>query len=97
MVLTYKVKIEEYRQQATNKERRQTPHYNVRLVFIFSSQKLPLKRLEILWFYCLAGEIMSCVCTSLWEYNDFCLESFDSSKCLSELRANKEDLPRLST
>ena len=44
MVLKYKVKIEDYRQQTTNKERRQTAHYKVRLVFIFSSQKLPFEK-----------------------------------------------------
>ena len=44
MVLKYKVKIAEYRQQTMNKERRQTPHYKVRLVFIFSSQKLPFEK-----------------------------------------------------
>ena len=44
MALKYKVKIEDYRQQTTNKERRQTPHYKVRLVFIFSSQKLSFEK-----------------------------------------------------
>ena len=44
MVLKYKVKIEDYRQQTTNKERRQNPHYKVRFVFIFSSQKLPFEK-----------------------------------------------------
>ena len=44
MVLKYKVKIEDYRQQTTNKERRQTPHYKVRLVFVLSSQKLPFEK-----------------------------------------------------
>ena len=51
MVLKYKVKIADYRLQTTKKEPRQTPHYKVRLVFIFCSQKLPFERLEILWFY----------------------------------------------
>ena len=31
-----------------------------------------------------------------WEYDDFCLDSFDSSECLSEFRVSKEDLPRLA-
>ena len=46
MVPKYKVKIEDYRQQTTNKERRQTPHYKVRLVFIFSPQKLPFEKVR---------------------------------------------------
>ena len=44
MVLKYKVKIADYRLQTTKKEPRQTPHYKVRLVFIFSSQKLPFEK-----------------------------------------------------
>ena len=40
----YKVKIADYRQQTTKKEPKQTPHYKVRLVFIFSSQKLPFEK-----------------------------------------------------
>ena len=44
MVLKYKVKIADYIQQTTNKEQRQTPHYKVHLVFIFSSQKLPSEK-----------------------------------------------------
>ena len=43
MVLKYKVKIADYI-QTTKKEPRQTPHYKVRLVFIFSSQKLPFEK-----------------------------------------------------
>ena len=31
-----------------------------------------------------------------WEYDDFCLDSFDSNECLSEFRVNKEDLPHLA-
>ena len=31
-----------------------------------------------------------------WEYDCFCLDSFDSSECLTEFRVNKEDLPRLA-
>ena len=44
MVLKYKAKIADYRLQTTKKEPRQTPHYKVRLVFIFSSQKLPFEK-----------------------------------------------------
>ena len=44
MVLKYKVKIADYRPQTTKKEPRQTPHCKVRLVFIFSSQKLPFEK-----------------------------------------------------
>ena len=44
MVLKYKVKIADYRQQSTKKEPRQTPHYKDRLVFILSSQKLPFEK-----------------------------------------------------
>ena len=44
MVLKYKVKIAVYRQQTTKKEPRQTPHYKDRLVFTFSSQKLPFEK-----------------------------------------------------
>jgi hypothetical protein len=31
-----------------------------------------------------------------WEYDDFCLDSFDSNECITEFRVNKEDLPRLA-
>ena len=31
-----------------------------------------------------------------WEYDNFCLDSFDSSECLTEFRVSKEDLPRLA-
>ena len=44
MVLKYKVKIADYRLHTTKKEPRQTPHYKVLLVFIFSSQKLPFEK-----------------------------------------------------
>ena len=44
MVLKYKVKIADYGLQTTKKEPRKTLHYNVRLVFIFSSQKLPFEK-----------------------------------------------------
>ena len=33
---------------------------------------------------------------SYWEYDAFCLDSFDSSKYLTEFRVRKEDLPRLA-
>ena len=46
MVLKYKVKIADNRQQTTNKERRQTPHYKVRFVFIFSSHKPPFEKVR---------------------------------------------------
>lgn len=31
-----------------------------------------------------------------WEYDNFCLDSFDSSECLTEFRVSKEDLPHLA-
>ena len=31
-----------------------------------------------------------------WEYDCFCLDSFDASECLTEFRVNKEDIPRLA-
>ena len=31
-----------------------------------------------------------------WESDAFCLDSFDSSECLTEFRGSKEDLPRLA-
>ena len=31
-----------------------------------------------------------------WEYDGFCLDSFNSSECLTEFRVSKEDLPRLA-
>ena len=31
-----------------------------------------------------------------WECDCFCLDSFDSSECLTEFRVNNEDLPRLA-
>ena len=33
---------------------------------------------------------------SFWKYDAFCLDSFDSSKYLTEFRVSKEDLPRLA-
>ena len=61
MVLKYKVKIAHYRLQTTKKEPRQTPHYKVRLVFIFSSQKLPFEKARdtLVLLFNLADEIMS--------------------------------------
>ena len=46
MMLKYEVKIADYRQQTANKEQRQTPHYKVQLVFIFSSHKLPFEKVR---------------------------------------------------
>lgn len=31
-----------------------------------------------------------------WEYDDFDLDSFDSSECITEFRVNKNDIPRLA-
>lgn len=31
-----------------------------------------------------------------WEYDDFCVNYFDSSECLTEFRVNKEDIPLLA-
>ena len=31
-----------------------------------------------------------------WDDDGFCLDSFDSSECLTEFKVSKEDLPRLA-
>ena len=100
MVLKYKVKIADYRQQTTK----------FALFPYFVHINCLLKRFKILWFYCLADEIIT---KSLYFSMKFTSQLINyihtgntmisasnlsiQANCLSELRANKEDLPRLST
>ena len=84
MVLKYKVKIADYmyRQQTTK----------FASIFIFCSHKLPFEKVRDTLVYCLAAEIESVLLYEAyisvnklypyWEYDDFCLESFDSSKLI---------------
>ena len=57
MVLKYKVKIADYRLRKRNQGKLHTIQFVLFSYLVFKN--CLLKRLEILWFYCLADEIMS--------------------------------------
>ena len=108
----YDGKIADYRQRTTNKGRSELQRNSVELaLFLYFVYKVCLfSKVQNALAYALANEIIDeeefvllfdaykSVNSSYpyWEYDGFCLDSFDSSECLTEFRVSKEDLPRLA-
>ena len=109
MVRKYEVKIADYRHWTTNKARSKLKK-KTRLLFSYFASRMSFEKVRDALVYSLVDEIIDeeefvllfdayksvNLSYPYWEYDCFCLDSFDSSECLTEFRVNKEDLPRLA-
>ena len=109
VVRKYEVKIADYRHRTTNKARSKLKK-KTRLLFSYFASRMSFEKVRDALVYSLVDDIIDeeefvllfdayksvNLSYRYWEYDCFCLDSFDSSECLTEFRVNKEDLSRLA-